>query len=75
MREATYGVNCGIDDVSGQPIHPSRIVKAWQEEMRGSNERGVYHHVPLTVAEADPADKFIGVRCVDVNKSTKELPR
>ena len=42
--------------------------------MRGFTERGVYHHVPRRVAEADPEGKFIGVRWVDVNKGTKEVP-
>ena len=64
----------GVDDVSGEPIDPSLIVKARQEEMRGFTERGVYHHVPRRVAEADPEGKFIGVRWVDVNKGTKEVP-
>ena len=56
----------GIDDVSGEPMDPSLIVKARQEEVRGFTERGVYHHVPRRVAEADPEGKFIGVRWVDV---------
>ena len=64
----------GVDDVSGEPIDPSLIVKARQEEMRGFTERGVYHHVPRRVAEADPEGKFIGVRWVDVNKGTMEVP-
>ena len=58
----------GVDDVSGEPVDPSLIVKARQEEMRGFSERGVYHHVPRRVAEADPEGKFIGVRWLDMNK-------
>ena len=65
----------GIDDVSGESLDPSLIVKARQEEMRGFSERGVYHHVPRRVAEGDREGKFIGVRWVDVNKGTKEVPR
>ena len=48
----------GIDDVSGEPIDPSLIVKARQEEMCGFKERGVYHHVQRGVAEADPEGKI-----------------
>ena len=29
----------GIDDVSGKPTDPSLVAKAWQEEMRGFEER------------------------------------
>ena len=65
----------GIDDVSGEPIDPSLIVKARQQEMHGFKERGVYHHVPRKIAEADPEGKFIGVRWVDVNKGAKEVPK
>ena len=65
----------GIDDVSGESIDPSLIVKALQEEMRGFSERGVYHYVPRRVAEGDREGKFIGVLWVDVNKGTKEVPR
>ena len=60
--------------MSGERIDPSLIVKDRQEEMRGFTERGVYHHGPRRVAEADPEGKFIGVRWVDVNKGTKEVP-
>ena len=63
------------DDVSGEPMDPCLIVKARQEEMHGFKERGVYHHVPRRIAEADPEGKFIGVRWVDVNKGTKEVPK
>ena len=35
--------------------------------MHGFKERGVYHHVPRRIAEADPEGKFIGARWVDVN--------
>ena len=52
----------GIDDVSGEPIDPSLIVKTRQEEMHGFKERGVYHHVPQRIDEADPGGKFIGVQ-------------
>ena len=65
----------GVDDVSGEPPDPSLIRKAWQEEMRGFEERQVYHHVLPSVAQADPEGKFIGVCWVDVNKGTKEVPR
>ena len=65
----------GIDDVSGEPLDPSLIRKARQEEMRGFGERQVYHHVLRSVAQADPEGKFIGVRWVDVNKGTKEVPK
>ena len=65
----------GIDDVSGEPLDPSLIKKARQEEMRGFGERQVYHHVLRSVAQADPEGKFIGVRWVDVNKGTKEVPK
>ena len=65
----------GIDDVSGESLDPSLTVKARQEEMRGFSGRGVYHHVPRRVAEGDREGKFIGVRWVDVNKGTKEVPR
>ena len=65
----------GIDDVSGEPMDPSLIVKARQQEMHGFKERGVYHHVPRKIAEADPEGKFIGVRWVDVNKGAKEVPK
>ena len=57
----------GFDDVSGEAIDPSLIVKARQEKMHGVTERGVYHLVPRRIAEADPEGKFIGVRWVDVN--------
>ena len=43
--------------------------------MHGFKERGVYHHVPRRIAEADPEGKFIGVRWVDVNKGAKEVPK
>ena len=36
----------GIDDVSGEPMDPSLTVTHQQEEMRGFEERGNYHHVP-----------------------------
>ena len=65
----------GIDDVSGEPLDPSLIRKARQEEMRGFEERKVFHHVLRSVARADPEGKFIGVRWVDVNKCTKEVPK
>ena len=55
----------GIDDLSGEPIDLSLIVKARQEEMHGFKERGVCH----------PEGKFIGVRSVGVNKGTKEVPK
>ena len=61
--------------VSGEPIDLSLIVKARQEEMHGFTERGVHHHVPRRVAEADPEGKFIGVRWVDVNNGTKDVPK
>ena len=57
--------------VSGDPIIPSLIVQGRQAEVRG----GVNHHVPRGAAEADKEGKFIGVRWVDVNKSTKEVPK
>ena len=60
--------------MSGEPIDPCLIAKARQEEMRGFKERGVYHHVPRRITEADPEGKFIAVRWVDVNKGTKEVP-
>ena len=63
----------GIDDVSGEPIDPSLIVKARQEEMRGFAERGVYHRVPRRVAESDPEGQFTGGRWVDVNMGTKKV--
>ena len=63
----------GVDDVSGEPIETSLTVEARQDEMRGFSERGVYHHVPRRVAEADREGKFIRVRWVDVNKGTKEM--
>ena len=44
----------GIDDVSGERIDSNLIAKAPQEEMRGSKERRVFHHVPRRVAEEDP---------------------
>ena len=50
-------------------------MKARQEEMHEFKERGVYHHVARRIAEADPDGKFIGVRWVDVNKGTKEVPK
>ena len=65
----------GIGDVSGEPLDTSLIRKAWQEEMRGFGEREEYHHVLRSVAQADPEGKFIGVRWVDVNKGTKEVPK
>ena len=65
----------GIDDVSGEPLDPTLIRKARQEEMRGFEERQVHHHVFRSVAQADPEGKFIGVRWVDVNKGTKEVPK
>ena len=65
----------GIDDVSGEHLDPSLIRKARQEEMRGFGERQVCHHVLQSVAQADPESKFIGVRWVDVNKGTKEVPK
>ena len=65
----------GIDDVSGEPLDPSLIRKARKEEMRGFGERQVYHHVLRRVAQADPEGKFIGMRWVDVNKGTKEVPK
>ena len=65
----------GIDDVSGEPMDPSLIVKARQEEMRGFTERGVYHQVPRRVAEADPEGKFIGVRWVDVKTRVRRRCR
>ena len=43
-----------IDDVGGEPVDPKLTVKGRQEEMRGFTERGVYHHVPREVDEADP---------------------
>ena len=46
----------GNDDVSGEPT------RVRQEKMRGFKERGVYHHAPRRIAEADPEGKFIGVR-------------
>ena len=49
----------GIDDVSGEPLDPSLIRKARQEEMRGFGERQVYHHVLRSFAQADPEGKFI----------------
>ena len=53
----------GIDDVSGEPIDPSLIVKnAAGQKMHGFKERGVYHHVPQRIDEADPGGKFIGVQ-------------
>ena len=63
----------GIDDVSGEPLDPSLIRKARHEEMRGFEERQVYHHVLRSVAQADPEGKFIGVRWVDVNWLVKHL--
>ena len=65
----------GIDDVSGEPLDPSLTRKARQEEMRGFGERQVYHHVLRSVAQADPEGKLIGVRWVDVNNGTKEVPK
>ena len=44
----------GIDDVSGEPLDPSLIRKARQEEMREFGERQVYHHVLRSVAHAVP---------------------
>ena len=38
--------NIQIDDVSGEPLT--------QDEMRGLEERQVYHHVLRSVAQADP---------------------
>ena len=43
--------------------------------MRGFTVRGVYHHAPRRVAEADPEGKFIGVRWVAENEGTKEVPK
>ena len=65
----------GIDDVSGESMDPSLIVKARQEEMQGFSDRGVYHHVPRRVAEGYREGKFISVRWVDVEKGTKEAPK
>ena len=65
----------GVDDVRVEPIDLSLKVIAGQVEMRGFNERGVYHHVPRGISEAGPEGKFIGVHWVDVNKRTKELPK
>ena len=64
----------GIDDESCEPPDPS-LIKARQEKMRGLEERQVYHHVLRSVAQADREGKFIGVRWVDVNKGTKEVPK
>ena len=63
----------GIDDVSSELPGQSLIRKAQQEEMRGFEERKVFHHVLRSVAEADPEGKFIEVRWVDVNNGTKEV--
>ena len=65
----------GIDDVSGEPPDPSLMRKARQEEMRDFGEGQENHHVLRSVAQADPEGKFIGVRWVDVNKGTKEVPK
>ena len=64
-----------LDDVNCEPVDPSFTVQAMQEEMRGFDERGVNHHVPRGVAEADQEGRPIGVRWVDVSKGTKEVPK
>ena len=75
LSYGTHSLIVAIDDVSGEPQDPSLIRKARQEETRGFGERQVYHHVLRSVAQAEPEGKFIGVRWVDVNKGTKEVPK
>ena len=43
--------------------------------MREFTESGVYRHVPRRVAEAVSEGKFTGVRWVDVNDGTREVPK
>ena len=64
----------GIDDVSGEPLDPSFIRKAHQEEMRGFEERQVYHHILLSVAQRNPEGRFIGVRYVLGRSSSRRSP-
>ena len=40
-----------------------------------TSKKEVFHDVLRSVAETDPECKFIQVRCVDVNKGTKEVPK
>ena len=64
----------GIDDVSGEPLDPSLIRKAYQEEMRGFEERQVYHQILRSVVQRDPEGKFIGVRYVLGRSSSRRSP-
>ena len=64
----------GVDDVSGKEIDPKLIAEARQEEMDGFKKHHVYHYVARAKAVTDPEGKFIGVRWVDVNKGTDEVP-
>ena len=55
-----------------KPFDTCLTTKARQEEMRGFEERQIYHHVLRSVVTEG---RFIGVRWVAVNKGTKEVPK
>ena len=61
----------GIDDVSGTQVSKEKPSRRRCVAL----ERQVHRHVLRSVAQADPEGKFIGVRWVDVNKGTKEVPK
>ena len=64
----------GVDDVTGEHVDAQLIWDARKEELQGFAKQEVYTRVPRWKAEQDPQGTFVGVRWVDRNKGTAEVP-
>ena len=63
-----------FDDVSGQKLDPSLMIKARREEIKYFKSMGVYDKVDLAEAWAETGRAPIAVRWVDINKGDSLNP-
>ena len=67
----TKGAPIFWDDMSGEPLDPSLVKDAREEELKESRKHNVYTKVPTTECWQETGKAPIGVRWVDINKGDK----
>ena len=63
-----------VDDVSGQVLDPSMMIKARRDEIKYFKEMGVYEKVDISESWAQTGKAPIAVPWVDINKGDTQNP-